>query len=325
MITNEDILEDASDILHDAKRQYLNLNLKDNLREEYDYCIISENLWRFLSTRYGGVEIKRFAVKREEISDECIIEVNLLKLYIHCFPTSEDEYINMYAVYESRYSNLEQLKERLAEIKMKSPLDIRLWKVAIPNEFDVFCQNNQEQLNKYNRVNIDGELLKQRFAKVIDINISMDDFIIVECNSTSGFIFFKNKENHENSDIIEERKIEEMKIENFQIEEVKIEKPQIEETKEKSEESSSLKFLNLDINAVFRYNSNKGLCGLSNLGNTWFMNSVLQWLSNTIELTKYFLYGMHSREINYNNKLGTNGSFSIAYAALMNEMWIENK
>ena len=54
------------------------------------------------------------------------------------------------------------------------------------------------------------------------------------------------------------------------------------------------------------------------------MNSSLQCMSNTIELTKYFLFGLYKHEINYNNPLGTKGRLANAYAKLMKELWISN-
>lgn len=71
-------------------------------------------------------------------------------------------------------------------------------------------------------------------------------------------------------------------------------------------------------------NSSHGLTGSHNLGNTCFMNSSIQCLSNSLELTTYFLTKQYEKEINKSNPLGLGGKLAKAWYNLLHEFWVEN-
>lgn len=64
-----------------------------------------------------------------------------------------------------------------------------------------------------------------------------------------------------------------------------------------------------------------GAVGLSNLGNTCFMNSTLQCLLHNPTLTEHFLDGPWRAQINVKNPLGHKGQIAEEYGALVSKVW----
>ena len=54
------------------------------------------------------------------------------------------------------------------------------------------------------------------------------------------------------------------------------------------------------------------------------MNSILQCLSNTEPLAKFFLLEVYVNQINPKNTYGTRGHLAVAFASLLQEMYEED-
>ncbi|KAL3924746.1 MAG: hypothetical protein SGILL_000856 [Bacillariaceae sp.] len=64
-----------------------------------------------------------------------------------------------------------------------------------------------------------------------------------------------------------------------------------------------------------------GAVGMHNLGNSCFLNSIIQCLNHIEPLTQYFLGGAFAKELNTKNPLGSGGRVATAYATLLKEIW----
>ncbi|KAK6349464.1 CSN-associated deubiquitinating enzyme Ubp12 [Orbilia brochopaga] len=64
-----------------------------------------------------------------------------------------------------------------------------------------------------------------------------------------------------------------------------------------------------------------GAVGFSNLGNTCYMNSALQCIKSVEELSRYFIEGLHKRELNPRNPISSGGKIATMYAQLVQTVY----
>jgi ubiquitin carboxyl-terminal hydrolase 8 len=69
-------------------------------------------------------------------------------------------------------------------------------------------------------------------------------------------------------------------------------------------------------------NHSIGQVGLKNLGNTCYMNSIIQCIAGTVPVARYFLDGSYKSHINKENPLGSRGVLCRAFADLIKDLWL---
>ena len=343
-ITNESLIINSDSNNLSSDNYYF---IKEDKKEKIDFKIFPKESFDMLNEEFGSDYIIKSYIKIDNENNSKKYNIYSKKFNVTFIPIKEilfqNYQIQTYEIYfplllleEETYQYLTNILNKNKNLKkqlgissinkslLKSFIKIyRLNKDSMLEKFKKFIIQNIEELKEGNRIL--GSDFLQKIPEKFQIKQLKYDNLIIE------FSYYENGEYFNNllSEILFDNSFKESILKNKDYIENNNLNYQItyssKDQKRKRKKSSPNYFYNrrteLRKQTLDKNDNKHGLVGLGNIGNTCYMDTSLQCLSNCKILTEYFLEDYYKKFINENNPIGSQGKLVESYAELIKHLW----